>query len=715
MKLRLSVLAVSTAVLLSGCATTDQQSVGPPASQLGDNAAFARGRDCLAKGDIPGAVSALTEANMATLSDLGLNGSIRVWLGEAYLRAGRFSDAISQSRAAVEQMASMEEGRTVFLSLPFPPFALTGESPFPAMRVRAFEIMAAAQLGLGNRAEAVSALAQAIRETPLLPGSVSSGVFAALARLRLDTGEYEAAVTAANRALELKPDSVEALVALGRACGMTGQYGEAIRSLRRAAELDPESAEAWSWLGRLLWQQQAYGEAVPAFEAAMRARPSDPVIPSELAVLYNCLGRYNEAIATADAALARPSLSGGDHGGVRASLLAIRALANRSKGRLDAAVGDAEMANAMSPEDPMTQLALGAAYLDRGRYDESIAMLSRAGGAPAQILAATAHVRKGEQGIAEGIYIAIPENAFCPEDLSQSADRAALLREFKPAVQQHRAKARSLEARGRYGEALAELSTALKMADDTDTQAILETGLNIVRMNPWLPEVPRDAKEHARQSAAQLKEGDIEQAAVELAIAIREAPFAARLYYNSAVVNAELGNHPKAVRHMGLYLKAFPDAPDSPAARAMVAKFAPVAAPPPVQPPTPLSVVTAPDKNPAPAAAIVSPARPAVAESGSDTIFNPSQLDQIPVALSQPPPDYPDDMRRLGSSGDAVIVFVVDAGGGVRDPRVIRSSNRLFEAPALQAVAQWKFRPGSKDGRNVSARMSVDVLFQARH
>ena len=45
------------------------------------------------------------------------------------------------------------------------------------------------------------------------------------------------------------------------------------------------------------------------------------------------------------------------------------------------------------------------------------------------------------------------------------------------------------------------------------------------------------------------------------------------------------------------------------------------------------------------------------------------------------------------------------------DPRVVKSSDRMFEEPTLRAVAKWQFEPGRRAGRIVRFRMAVPVVF----
>lgn len=96
---------------------------------------------------------------------------------------------------------------------------------------------------------------------------------------------------------------------------------------------------------------------------------------------------------------------------------------------------------------------------------------------------------------------------------------------------------------------------------------------------------------------------------------------------------------------------------------------------------------------------------------GFGEIFDIKNLDQQPVARLQSKPAYPFEMRRAGINGEVTIQFIVDTNGDVRDPFVVKSSQREFEAAALQAVSKWKFRPGRKGGKAVNTRMIVPMVF----
>jgi len=93
------------------------------------------------------------------------------------------------------------------------------------------------------------------------------------------------------------------------------------------------------------------------------------------------------------------------------------------------------------------------------------------------------------------------------------------------------------------------------------------------------------------------------------------------------------------------------------------------------------------------------------------TIIDASKLDHQPQARSRIAPVYPHAAGADAREGEVFVEFMVDETGSVRDARVVRSSNRIFEEPTLRAVERWRFEPGRKNGRVVRFRMAVPVVF----
>lgn len=92
-------------------------------------------------------------------------------------------------------------------------------------------------------------------------------------------------------------------------------------------------------------------------------------------------------------------------------------------------------------------------------------------------------------------------------------------------------------------------------------------------------------------------------------------------------------------------------------------------------------------------------------------VFDLSKLDRQPRPRFQARPQFPAEMRLAGISGEAVVDFVVDANGDVQNAYAIRSSQREFEAAAVEAIKKWKFEPGMKNTRSVNTHLQVPIVF----
>lgn len=92
-------------------------------------------------------------------------------------------------------------------------------------------------------------------------------------------------------------------------------------------------------------------------------------------------------------------------------------------------------------------------------------------------------------------------------------------------------------------------------------------------------------------------------------------------------------------------------------------------------------------------------------------VYEISRLDQLPRPKFQARPQYPAEMRSVGVGGEVVVDFIVDANGDVQKARAVRSSQREFEAAAVEAVGKWKFAAGRKGGLDVATHMQVPIVF----
>jgi TonB family protein len=86
--------------------------------------------------------------------------------------------------------------------------------------------------------------------------------------------------------------------------------------------------------------------------------------------------------------------------------------------------------------------------------------------------------------------------------------------------------------------------------------------------------------------------------------------------------------------------------------------------------------------------------------------------DRMPVVVRQEEPVYPYSLRLTGNKGEVIVDFVIDPHGDVVKADVTKSSHPDFEAPAVEAVLKWKFKPGIKNGHPVFVHMQVPIYFQ---
>jgi protein TonB len=91
--------------------------------------------------------------------------------------------------------------------------------------------------------------------------------------------------------------------------------------------------------------------------------------------------------------------------------------------------------------------------------------------------------------------------------------------------------------------------------------------------------------------------------------------------------------------------------------------------------------------------------------------FTAIQLDRIPRATVQQPPDYPATMHQNGITGSVTVEFEVDTEGRVIRAEAIHYTHREFAGPAVREVLQWRFEPGKRNGRPVPFRMAIPIEF----
>lgn len=92
-----------------------------------------------------------------------------------------------------------------------------------------------------------------------------------------------------------------------------------------------------------------------------------------------------------------------------------------------------------------------------------------------------------------------------------------------------------------------------------------------------------------------------------------------------------------------------------------------------------------------------------------------SMLQGAPQQIWSPPLEYPESLLRAGIEGSVTLQARVDEHGRVQRSsiRVLRSTNRAFVDPAIDMLMGTRFRPATRDGVPVRARIEMLVTFEA--
>lgn len=84
-----------------------------------------------------------------------------------------------------------------------------------------------------------------------------------------------------------------------------------------------------------------------------------------------------------------------------------------------------------------------------------------------------------------------------------------------------------------------------------------------------------------------------------------------------------------------------------------------------------------------------------------------------PVPVLRVRPQYTSAGMSARLSGAVVVECVVMPDGDVADVRIIKSLDARFglDEEAMRAARQWRFRPGTLDGRPVAVRITIELAF----
>ncbi len=84
---------------------------------------------------------------------------------------------------------------------------------------------------------------------------------------------------------------------------------------------------------------------------------------------------------------------------------------------------------------------------------------------------------------------------------------------------------------------------------------------------------------------------------------------------------------------------------------------------------------------------------------------------KAPVLTSEVKPKYTPGAMQRRVQGSVEVDAIVKADGTVGDVTVTKSLDPELDEQAVNATKQWRFRPGTKDGKAVDVQVQIELTF----
>lgn len=103
---------------------------------------------------------------------------------------------------------------------------------------------------------------------------------------------------------------------------------------------------------------------------------------------------------------------------------------------------------------------------------------------------------------------------------------------------------------------------------------------------------------------------------------------------------------------------------------------------------------------------------PASGDVDSSKVMQLDQVDTEPALIQSVPPEYPYKARKAGLTGKVFLKFIVNVDGSVSDVSVLGTiGSEAFHQAAIDAISQFRFKPGTLNGKVVPVWMTQPITF----
>ncbi|MGO9527950.1 MAG: tetratricopeptide repeat protein [Verrucomicrobiia bacterium] len=185
-----------------------------------------------------------------------------------------------------------------------------------------------------------------------------------------ERGQAAQAIDEYQKALEIKPDFLEARFNLANALASLGRSAEAIEQYQKAFEINPDNANAHNSLGTVLLQQGRTADAIEQYQQALRIKPDFAQAHYNLGNALVSAGRLHDAIDQYQQALrSKPDYTEALGNLGNALLVA---------GNVEDAIGHLREVLRLQPNSANAHINLGNALLRAGNVEDAVGHLREA-------------------------------------------------------------------------------------------------------------------------------------------------------------------------------------------------------------------------------------------------------------------------------------------------------------------------------------------------
>lgn len=92
-------------------------------------------------------------------------------------------------------------------------------------------------------------------------------------------------------------------------------------------------------------------------------------------------------------------------------------------------------------------------------------------------------------------------------------------------------------------------------------------------------------------------------------------------------------------------------------------------------------------------------------------VYEPGGAIKAPKLIHYVEPEFSSQSKEAFIEGTVKISTVVTAEGHPSESHVIHGLNAEEDRTALEALKQWRFQPGTKEGKPVNVKVNIEIAF----